>query len=231
MTSPPSWPAPPVGSWWSCATTSSRRGADPGAIKDEGDRPVPRVPDGRAGTGPPRRRGAVRGGTGGRAVGPHPARPPPGCGSSTRSTAPGSTARAASDWAVHVALVEDGVPTAGAVALPAPGPVLSTGRPPDGPRRARPPPCHRQPHPAAGRGAGHRRRAGRRAGGDGLRRGQGHGHRAGRGRHLPPLRGPVRVGLVPPRWPWPGRPGCTCSRLDGSPAGATTGRTPTCPTC
>ena len=32
------------------------------------------------------------------------------------------------DWAVHVALVEDGVPTAGAVALPALGLVLSTGR-------------------------------------------------------------------------------------------------------
>ena len=32
-----------------------------------------------------------------------------------------------SDWAVHVALVEDGVPTAGAVALPGLGMVLSTG--------------------------------------------------------------------------------------------------------
>lgn len=34
------------------------------------------------------------------------------------------------DWAVHVALVEDGVPTAGAVALPALGLVLSTATPP-----------------------------------------------------------------------------------------------------
>ncbi len=34
------------------------------------------------------------------------------------------------DWAVHVALVEDGVPTAGAVALPALGLVLSTASPP-----------------------------------------------------------------------------------------------------
>jgi 3'(2'), 5'-bisphosphate nucleotidase len=35
-----------------------------------------------------------------------------------------------SDWAVHVALVEDGFPTAGAVALPAAGLVLSTRQPP-----------------------------------------------------------------------------------------------------
>ncbi len=35
-----------------------------------------------------------------------------------------------SDWAVHVALVEDGVPTAGAVALPGLGMVLGTGEPP-----------------------------------------------------------------------------------------------------
>lgn len=35
-----------------------------------------------------------------------------------------------SDWAVHVALVEGGVPTAGAVALPGLGMVLHTGRPP-----------------------------------------------------------------------------------------------------
>jgi 3'(2'), 5'-bisphosphate nucleotidase len=35
-----------------------------------------------------------------------------------------------SDWAVHVALVEQGVPTAGAVALPGLGLVLHTGEPP-----------------------------------------------------------------------------------------------------
>ncbi len=35
-----------------------------------------------------------------------------------------------SDWAVHVALVEHGVPTAGAVALPGLGMVLHTGAPP-----------------------------------------------------------------------------------------------------
>jgi 3'(2'), 5'-bisphosphate nucleotidase len=35
-----------------------------------------------------------------------------------------------SDWAVHVALVEHGVPTAGAVALPGAGRVLHTGAPP-----------------------------------------------------------------------------------------------------
>ena len=34
------------------------------------------------------------------------------------------------DWAVHVALVEDGRPTAGAVALPALGPTLATDDPP-----------------------------------------------------------------------------------------------------
>lgn len=34
------------------------------------------------------------------------------------------------DWAVHVALVEDGVPVAGAVALPAQGRTLSTADPP-----------------------------------------------------------------------------------------------------
>lgn len=56
-----------------------------------------------------------------------------------------------SDWAVHVALVVDGVLTAGAVALPARGVTLSTGAPPaprpraDGPlrvvvSRTRPPP-------------------------------------------------------------------------------------------
>lgn len=33
------------------------------------------------------------------------------------------------DWAVHIALCEDGVPVAGAVALPAQGVTLSTGRP------------------------------------------------------------------------------------------------------
>ena len=54
-----------------------------------------------------------------------------------------------SDWAVHVALTESGVPTAGAVALPALGLTLSTGEPPsippatDAPRvvvsRTRPP--------------------------------------------------------------------------------------------
>lgn len=45
-----------------------------------------------------------------------------------------------SDWAVHVALVEDGVPTAGAVALPGLGTVFSTGTPatvPDAPDRLR----------------------------------------------------------------------------------------------
>jgi 3'(2'), 5'-bisphosphate nucleotidase len=42
------------------------------------------------------------------------------------------------DWAVHVALVEDGVPTVGAVALPALGAVLSTAAPPTVPPPAEP---------------------------------------------------------------------------------------------
>lgn len=44
------------------------------------------------------------------------------------------------DWAVHVALVEDGVPVAGAVALPAQGAVFGTSNPPPlppAPRRLR----------------------------------------------------------------------------------------------
>ena len=41
-----------------------------------------------------------------------------------------------SDWAVHVALTESGVPTAGAVALPALGLTLSTGEPPSIPPAA-----------------------------------------------------------------------------------------------
>lgn len=41
-----------------------------------------------------------------------------------------------SDWAVHVALVEDGVPTAGAVALPGLGLVLATDDPPTVPPHA-----------------------------------------------------------------------------------------------
>ncbi len=42
------------------------------------------------------------------------------------------------DWAVHVALVEAGIPTAGAVALPGAGLVLSTGEPPIAPAPADP---------------------------------------------------------------------------------------------
>jgi len=41
-----------------------------------------------------------------------------------------------SDFAVHVALVEDGIPTVGAVALPAEHLVLDSGRPPPVPPRA-----------------------------------------------------------------------------------------------
>ena len=44
-----------------------------------------------------------------------------------------------SDWAVHVALVVDGTPAVGAVALPAQGRVLSTGAPPRLPQAVSPP--------------------------------------------------------------------------------------------
>ena len=43
-----------------------------------------------------------------------------------------------SDWAVHVALVEGGVPTAGAVSLPGLGIVFSTGNPPELPAPGNP---------------------------------------------------------------------------------------------
>ena len=57
-----------------------------------------------------RRRRAVRGGHGPTRSPTRPGSTPHGSGSSTPSTAPASTARAVRDWAVHVALVEDGVP-------------------------------------------------------------------------------------------------------------------------
>ncbi len=75
------------------------------------------------------------------------------------------------DWAVHVALWQDGDLVAGAVAQPALGETFNTGRPPVVPAAHRGPPADRGlPHPPAGvrRGAGRRDR--RRAGADGLGR-------------------------------------------------------------
>ena len=56
------------------------------------------------------------------------------------------------DWAVHVALWERGQLTAGAVALPAQGTVLSTAEPPPAPPAMAPgpPSAAGQPDPAPG---------------------------------------------------------------------------------
>ena len=59
------------------------------------------------------------------------------------------------DWAVHVALVIDGVPAAGAVALPAQGFTLATVPPPRCAAAATASPeAGRQPYPSTGRSAG-----------------------------------------------------------------------------
>jgi 3'(2'), 5'-bisphosphate nucleotidase len=65
----------------------------------------------------------------------HVDHPPPGSGGRTWIVDPVDGTREFSepprtDWAVHVALAEDGVPTAGAVALPGLGVTLSTLEPP-----------------------------------------------------------------------------------------------------
>ena len=165
--------------------------------------------------GAPGRRGAVRGGR----RRPAPARPPTGSGSSTRSTAPASTPRAAHDWAVHVALWAAGELAAGAVALPGSDAVLTTDPAPvaaAAPRPAAAAADGGQPHPAAGR----RRRAvaarlGAGAGADGLGRLQGGRGRARRGRRLRARRRPVRVGL---RGAGRGRPRRRAARVAGSTA-------------
>ena len=158
-----------------------------------------------------------------------------GCGSSTPSTARASSpSRPRTDWAVHVALCIDGVAECGAVALPALGTCFSTADPvsishrsdpsrrirgsssraPD--RRPRPRPCG---PPLDGvvvemGSAGAKTMAILR----------------GRGRLLPALGRPVRVGLgragrrrPPPRAAR--HPASTARRS------STTTPTPTCPTC
>ena len=122
------------------------------------------------------------------------------------------------DWAVHVALVEDGALVVGAVALPAMALTLSTAGPS---RRAaageRSSAAAGQPHPTDGTRDCSRRRARRRTGPDGLGRGQGDGRGARRGRRVRALRRAVRVGLGGARRGAPRPRACTCSRLDGSP--------------
>ena len=77
--------------------------------------------------GAARRRGAVRGSLRGGAGQLGAADAPTGCGSSTRSTARGSSPNSGrDDWAVHVALWQSGELVAGAVALPAQGVTLAT---------------------------------------------------------------------------------------------------------
>ena len=157
---------------------------------------------------------------------------PHGCGSSTRSTAPASTARCpATDWAVHVALVVDGVPAAGAVALPARGLTLATDpAPPPPPGWGGPPRVRRQPQPPPGRGPADRGRPGRRAGDARVGRGQGDGRRARRRRRLRRTAAASTSGTPPPRWPWPPPPACTCPGWTAH-RSSTTAPTPTCPTC
>ena len=122
------------------------------------------------------------------------------------------------DWAVHVALWEDGHLVAGAVAQPGAGHDVQHRRTARGAAAHRDPaPDRGQPDPAAGLRRGARRADRRRAGADGLRRRQGDLRRARRDRRLRPRRRAVRVGLAPPRSSWPAPPACTPAALDGAP--------------
>ena len=119
------------------------------------------------------------------------------------------------DWAVHVALVEDGVPTAGAVALPALGLVLSTAATTGGPPGPRAPAGDRQPHPPPGRGPGHLGRAWApnwwRWAPPEPRPWPSSGAR----RTSTPTPGASTSGTRPPRWRWPWLPGCTAPGSTG----------------
>ena len=91
------------------------------APQGRGRPPVPRAADGRAGRRP-RPTTPCSSEEAGTTSGRHrPARPPPGVDRRPARRHPRVRRGPRTDWAVHVALVEDGVPTAGAVALPAPG--------------------------------------------------------------------------------------------------------------
>ena len=126
---------------------------------------------------------------------------------------------------------ESGVPTAGAVALPALGTdARAPGEPPSIPPATGRAPGDREPDPSAGRGARRRRGARGRARRDGIGRSEGDGDRPRRGRRLPALGRTVRVGLrrAGRRGRWPRActaPGSTAARW------STTGPTRTCPTC
>ena len=99
------------------------------------------------------------------------------------------------DWAVHVALWQDGELTAGAVAQPALRETFDTGRPPVvPPRTQRAYPDRGVAHPAAGLRGGPGRGDRRRAGPDGLGGGQGDLGRARRQRCLRARGRAVRVG-------------------------------------
>ena len=146
---------------------------------------------------------------------------PPGSGSSTRWTAPGSSPRRAAP--TGPCTWRSGPPTvpgpsclaAGAVAMPAQHRTLATDHAAGVPAAAagrrdrRADPDRGEPHPAAGvrhrAGRGHRRRAGA----DGLGRGEDRRGDQRRRRRLRARRRAVRVGLAPRRslWRWP--PACT----------------------
>ena len=135
------------------------------------------------------------------------------------------------DWAVHVALWQDGALVAGAVAQPGLDQTFSHRR---AARRAAAhvgPPAHRRlAHPPAGlrRGAGSGDRC--RAGADGLGRRQGHLRGARRDRRLRARRRPVRVGLGGAGRGRGAPRGCTPA-APTAPSCATTRTTCCCPTC
>ena len=134
------------------------------------------------------------------------------------------------DWAVHVALVVDGVPVAGAVALPARGLTLATEPAPPPPpvwggpprvvvSRSRPPAEATLIADALGGELVALGSAGAKAMAVVLGDADVYPHNGGQ------YEWDWR-----PRWPWRRRPGCTCRASTARPS-STTGPTPTCPTC
>ena len=187
-------------------------------LKDAGDREAHELLMEPLRRAPPRRRRALRGGQGR----PGPPRVPAACGSSTRSTAPASSARAARRLGGARRPLRSTAPSPPVRSrCPALGETFDTGR-----RRSCPPrassvrPDRGLPQPSAGVRRRRRRGARRRAGADGLGRGEGDVGRPRRDRRLRARRRPVRVGL---RRAGRGRrapPAC-------SPAASTARRSPT----